>query len=227
MRWGLAIILALSAAPAEAGLGSLLAKLGKAGSSAGKVAKAGKVVKAAKFAKAGAGLAGVSGAVAAERAGFALGGLADDAARSASYVAKAESGEVLMITRAGGEARLSPQGTGLAVEAMATEGAAPPTVFLDASAAASPEVVAALPARTQLVLVEDARTLPLRRKPEGKAGDLVVDTVDGAIDLGDYLGAGEDEEESSSVVPTVLGVLLVGTVVWMLVRKKPHGPTPA
>lgn len=222
------LLLALfSAAPAHAGLGSLLAKLGKAGSSAGKVAKAGKAVSAAKVAKAGAGLAGVSGAVAAERAGFALGGLADDAARSASYVARAESGEVLMITRAGGEARLTPQSTGLAVEAMAAEGAPPPTVFLDASAAASPEVVASLPARTRLVLVEEGRTLPLRRKPEGKLGDLVVDTADGAMDLGDYLGTGDDEEEGSSVFPIVLGALLVAVIAWALLRKKPHGPTPA
>jgi hypothetical protein len=221
----------LVATPAFAGLGSLLAKLGKAGSSAGKVAKVGgKVAKVAKVAKVGAGVAGVSSAFAAERAGFALGGLSDDAARTAAFVARGAEGEVMLVTRAGGQSVHSPSGAGAMVDAMAVDGAAP-TVFLDASAASSTEVVAALPPRARLVLVEEGRTMPLARKSGGELGELVVDQAGNLVDLGDYLGVPsgevEDEEGGFGGVLTVLVVLafIGGGLLWLLGRRtEPTAP---
>lgn len=222
------VFLLLASSPAFAGLGSLLAKAGKAGSSGAKVAKAAKVgaagAKAAKLAKVGV---GITGAVAAERAGFALAGLSDDAARSAAFLAKGEGGEVLMVTRAAGQSTHTPQSAAGAVDALAAEGRAP-VVFLDRSAAASPELVAALPENAQLSLVEEGTAVPLRRAP-GRTRDLLVDTVDGTLDLADYLGAsGDEEEESSSAFfwVVLVGGGLAGFVVFKLARRGVR-PSPA
>ena len=227
----LLISMLLVATPAFAGLGGLLAKLGKAGSSAGKVAKVGgkaaKLAKVAKVAKVGA---GVTTAFAAERATFALGGLSDDAARGAAFVARGAEGEVMVVTRAAGQSVHSPISAGAMVDAMAAEGSAP-TVFLDASAASSPEVVAALPKRANLVLVEEGRTLPLARKPDGKLGELVVDHGGDVLDLGDYLGAVngeyEDEDEGTSWLTVLVVLAFIAGGILSLVGRSSEPTAPA
>jgi hypothetical protein len=118
----------------------------------------------------------------------------------------------------------------VAAEALAAENATP-TLFLDPSAAASREVVSALPRNARLVLVEEGgRTVPLRRKADGQLGDLVVDGVDGALDLGDYLGSagGDGEEDTGYIWALVLCVATVmGFLLWWVLARRARAPSPA
>ena len=206
----------LLAAPAHAGFGSLL-KLGKLGSSAG---KAGKVAKTAsvvtKTARVGRGVAMVSGAVAAERAGLVFAGLGDDAARSAGYLARTAENEFVLVTRAG-QSPVAASEVGTTVQQLSREGSA--TVYLDRSAAASEEVLAALPVDAELRLAEGGTSLPVRRQASGDGVDFVVDAASNAVDLQDYL-AGDDEEDADGPPYLVLGLVGVGLFGWWALRRQ-------
>lgn len=213
----------LAPAPAHAWLGVIgkLGKLGKVGKAAGTAAKVGKVAKVAKVGSVAA--AGMTSAVAAERAGVLLAGLGDDAARSAAFVARSAEGEVLWATRAAGTEKLASGSVGEAVGALGRAGERP-KVFLDPSMAdAAPALAKEHPA-VELVLADGEKALPLRQKPGGEVGDLVVDTGEKLVDLADYVGTAEPAEEGE-VEGWQIGLgacvaAVLGYVVWKRWRDK-------
>jgi hypothetical protein len=219
MRLALSVVLVgfLLPFPSEAGILSLLSKSGRAarlGSGAAKMSRAARLAKVA---------TGVSSLVVAERAAATMVGLGADAAH-AGYLARGASGELVMAT-----SRTAPtviDDLGKTVGNLA-EGSVRPKVVLDPSVAATPEVLASIPAEAELAIVEGAHQFPVTRvKNADGTSSFVIDHAGDLIDLGDYASqfVADDEEPSSDfeLGPTAIAVIIVVGViaVWKMASAK-------
>lgn len=213
--FALAAVLLLSL-PAEAGLGSLLSKLGRGG----RVASAGaKTARAARFTKTA--VAGLTAAVVAERAAASMARIGVEGAH-AGFLARGAAGELLFATKATHGAPTVIDDVGKAVTTLG-EGAKP-TVFIDPSVAASTKELAKLPPDTVIVLVRRGEQLPVRRVETNGVVEFVVDHGGDVVDLADFgvemvdAGSSSDSDDDSETPVFLLTLGIVGVVilVWKL-----------
>jgi hypothetical protein len=207
-----AVLVVSSSLPARAGILSGLAKLGRAG----RVASTGmKLSRGAKLAKLAG---GVTTVVVAERAAASLGHVAVE---GAGYLARTSSGELVMLTKAAGAPMVVDD-----VAKAASRLGPKPTMVIDPSVAANPEVLKALPAETELLVSDGARRLPVKRVEDNGVVSFVVENGGTAVDLADFAAdtvGDEDggsstrssEDETATNVGMGLGVLLLaGLALW-------------
>ncbi|MBL8922895.1 MAG: hypothetical protein JNJ54_28865 [Myxococcaceae bacterium] len=205
MRSALAVVIAV-ALPAQAGIGSALAKLSKAGRVGSTAVKVSRTAKLARLA------GGVSTVVVAERAAASLGGVAVE---SAGYLARSSSGELVMLAK-GSAAPMAVDDVAQAARRLGTNA----TVVLDPTVAASPEALRALPADVELLVADGPRRLPVRRVDQDGVVNFVVEHGDTAMDLADFAAGlvpddAADDEDVSPVTAVVLGAMTLGAwLVW-------------
>lgn len=201
----------LVAMPAEAGILSLLSKLGRGGRAASSASRVSRVARVSKLA------AGATSVVVAERATVALVGLGADAAH-AGYLARGAGGELMLATSTSRAPQVIDD-VGRAVGGLAEPGLKP-TVVLDPSVAATPEVLHGLPADTRVVLAKGRERVPVQRvhHPDGTSSFEVGDGLDlaeYATDLIDVDDEGETEQMPPGVVFAV-ALVMFGAIAWKM-----------